>query len=105
MSKLTQIIFRPSQTSFGVPQPFVEDQTCLILVQKNVIKLVKYNSSNSENSFPTFAEYKNVPPSFIEEIREIIKNEYPNSLESNSDHTFLCPQNIAAELERPNTSN
>lgn len=93
---LVEIVFRCTETTFGSPEPFIENGRIIILVQNGKVTVGKYHAATDSDPSFYFTHPKNEETLKIKAL-ELIKMFKPHSLKNQNATFFTCPTTLEEE--------
>lgn len=94
---MQKIIFRVTEKYYGVPDPFVPDNTLLIMYQDFVAQIGKYHEANEQDRSPSFSHPKNWKE-FSVALKKLVKNNYPDDYKDEDLSCYILPNEFINKL-------
>ncbi|MDJ1467261.1 hypothetical protein [Xanthocytophaga flava] len=97
MEEIIFVNFKVTDRYYGYPDPYIADQTCVILIQDDTIEICKYHKPTDDNPFPSFSHASN-----NEELKElairIVKEKFPQYVEYTESIVLTCQEFISNKV-------
>ena len=93
---MKQVVFRCTEDTYGMPDPFVPDGTVMILAQDGAAELSRYEAPTPpDDPFPRFDHPVNSAELQGEALKRVLAEHPDIDLHGNA-LTFVCPPDLAA---------
>ena len=93
---MKQVVFRCTEDTYGMPDPFVPDGTVMILVQDGTAEVSRYEAPTPpDNPFPALDHPVNSAELQGEALKRVLA-EHPDIDLHGDALTFICPPDLEA---------
>lgn len=95
--KIQKVKFRVTEKYFGVPEPFIPDESLIILYQDGRAQIGKYYAATDENRSPYFSHPKNWQE-LEPELLVLIRKQFPEDIDDEDSNCYLLPEEYINKL-------